>query len=46
MLGAVLTAILTPFGDDDSVDLDAFPCLRPLVSRSTVTVVVAAWLSW
>jgi 4-hydroxy-tetrahydrodipicolinate synthase len=42
MLGRVLTAIVTPFGDDSSIDFDAFQSLaRYLVEHGSDGVVVA-----
>ena len=42
MLGHVLTAIVTPFRDDGSVDFDAFQALaRHLVENGSDGIVVA-----
>jgi 4-hydroxy-tetrahydrodipicolinate synthase len=42
MLGAVLTAIVTPFGDDGGIDYDAFQALaRHLVDNGSDGIVVA-----
>ena len=42
MLGAVLTAIVTPFGDDGRIDYDAFQALaRHLVDHGSDGIVVA-----